>query len=102
MDRNTVLVELILAGFFAVACIRTMVPATTDERLGFVDLVRLPKRMERLRRSRWQWFSMVALLLVLRLQTGTPLILELTVALQFIAFMALPTRAEATEGLVRK
>lgn len=102
MDRNTVLVELILAGFFAVACIRTMVPATTDERLGFGDLVRLPKRMERLRRSRWQWFSMVALLLVLRLQTGTPLILELTVALQFIAFMALPTRAEAKGALVRK
>ena len=102
MDRNTILVELILAGFFAVACIRTMVPATTDERLGFVDLVRLPKRMERLRRSRWQWFSMVALLLVLRLQTGTPLILELTVALQFIAFMALPTRAGVKEELVQK
>lgn len=102
MDRNTILVELILAGFFAVACIRTMVPATTDERLGFVDLVRLPKRMERLCRSRWQWFSMVALLLVLRLQTGTPLILELTVALQFIAFMALPTRADVKEGLIQK
>lgn len=102
MDRNTILVELILAGFFAVACIRTMVPATTDERLGLVDLVRLPKRMERLRRSRWQWFSMVALLLVLRLQTGTPLILELTVALQFIAFMALPTRTEVKGALVRK
>ncbi|HTZ98891.1 MAG TPA: hypothetical protein VMB02_01085 [Candidatus Aquilonibacter sp.] len=102
MDRNTILVELILAGFFAVACVRTMVPDASDGKLGFGSLVRLPGRLERLRRSRWQWFSMVALLLVLRLQTGTPLILELTIALQFIAFMALPTRVEAKGATVRK
>jgi hypothetical protein len=95
-------VELILGGFFAVACIRTMVPNAPDGRLGFDSLVRLPGRLERLRRSRWQWFSMVALLLVIRLQKGMPLIVEMTVALQFLAFMALPTRIEAKEQLVRK
>jgi hypothetical protein len=102
MSQRTILVELILAGFFAVACIRTMVPAAPDGEVEFASLLRLPGRMERLRRSRWQWFSMVALLLVLRLQEGTPMILELTVALQFIAFMALPTRIEAKEELVRR
>lgn len=98
MDQRTILVELILAGFFAVACIRTSVPAVHDGAMHFGDLLRLPGRIEMLRRSRWQWFSMVALLLVIRLQMGAPLILELTVLLQFLAFVALPTRATATAG----
>ena len=102
MSRDTILVELILAGFFAVACIRTMVPAAPDGKLRFGSLMRLPGRIERLRRSRWQWFSMVALLLVIRLQKGMPLVLEFTVALQFIAFMAMPTMVEAKEQLARK
>lgn len=98
MDQRTILVELILAGFFAVACIRTSVPAAHDGAVHFGDLLRLPGRIERLRRSRWQWFSMVALLLVIRLQMGAPLILELTVLLQFLVFVALPTRATASAG----
>jgi hypothetical protein len=95
-------VELILAGFFAVACIRTIVPAASDSKLDFGGMIRLPGRIERLRRSRWQWFSMVALLLVIRLQKGMPLVLEFTVALQFITFMALPTRIESKKALVKK
>jgi hypothetical protein len=102
MNVETVLVELIVAGFFAVACMRTMLPAIPDGRLDFGRLVRLPGRIERLRRSRWQWFSMVALLLVIRLQRGTPFILELTVALQFLVFMALPTSSELKTGALKK
>ena len=98
MNQRTILVELILAGFFAVACIRTSIPAVHDGAMRFGDLLRLPGRIERLRRSRWQWFSMVALLLVIRLQMGAPLILEMTVLLQFLAFVALPTRADAVAG----
>ena len=45
---------------------------------------------------------MVALLLVIRLQKGVPLVLEFTVVMQFIAFMALPTRIEAKEALAKK
>jgi hypothetical protein len=94
MSQQTLLVELILAGFFAVACIRNAVPSVEGEtRLS--DLFRLPGRIERLRRSRWQWFSMIALLLVIRLQKGMPLVLELTVAFMFVAFMAFPVRARA-------
>jgi hypothetical protein len=92
------LVEAILAGFFAVACIRACVPASPNGKLVFSDFLRFPGRIERLRRSRWQWFSMVALLLVIRLQAGLPLALEAIVAVEFVIFFALPTRAETAEG----
>ncbi len=73
MNLPMMLVEMILAGFFAVACIRACVPANPGGKLQFSDLLRFPGRLERLSRSRWQWFSMVALLLVIRLQAGLPL-----------------------------
>jgi hypothetical protein len=85
---------MILAGFFAVACLRACVPETPGGRLKFTDLLRLPGRIERLRRSRWQWFSMVALLLVIRLQIGLPFVLEIIVLFQFLIFLALPTRVQ--------
>ncbi len=98
MNWPTMLVEVILAGFFAVACIRACVPAAPEDKLGFSNLLRFPGRIERLRRSRWQWFSMVALLLVLRLEAGLPLVVEVIVAVEFLIFLALPTRAETTKG----
>jgi len=97
MGYQNVLVELILAGFFAIACLRTSVPAVAGEKLEFSNMFRLPPRLERLRRSRWQWFSMVALLLVIRAQRGAPMVAEMTVALEFILFIAAPTRAPALE-----
>ena len=92
------LAEAILAGFFAVACLRACVPANPNGKLTFSDLFRFPGRLERLQRSRWQWFSMVALLLAIRLQTGVPLLLEAIVAVEFAVFLALPTRAETAGG----
>ena len=97
MSQQTMLVELILGGFFAVACMRTSVPTAPHGALRFSDLLRLPGRIERLRRSRWQWFSMVAFLLVLRLQGGLPLILEAIAVLEFAIFLALPASARASE-----
>ena len=93
MNIPMMLVEAILAGFFAVACLRACVPASPNGKLGFSDLLRFPGRIERLRRSRWQWFSMVALLLVVRLQAGLPLVLEAIVVVEFIVFLAMPDRA---------
>ncbi len=97
MNLPMMLVEAILAGFFAVACIRACVPAAPGDKLKFSNLLRFPGRIERLRRSRWQWFSMVALLLVVRLQAGLPLLPEAIVAVEFMIFMALPTKAETPE-----
>jgi hypothetical protein len=95
----TLLVEITLAGFFAVAFIRACIPAGGAGKLSFSTLLQLPDRMERLRRSRWQWFSMVALLLAIRFQTGLPSILEAIVAIQFLLFIALPKRRGAVAGI---
>jgi len=97
MSERTILVEVILAGFFAVACIRASVPAATG-RLSFGNFLHLPGRIERLRRSRWQWFSMIGLLLVIRMQMGVPIVLEAIVAIQFLIFLALPETTVAAHG----
>ena len=86
MNGKTILIELLLAGFFAVACLKAREPA---------GLFHLPPRLERLRRSRWQWFAMVAFMLVLRLQEQLPLAIEAMVALQLVLFLALPVRGPA-------
>jgi len=99
MNHETLLLELILGGFFATACIRCAVPSTREGRVHLMDLVRLPRRLERLRRSRWQWFSMVALLLVVRLQIGAPVVLEWMVALMFVVFIALPSRSQTPAAI---
>ena len=98
MNWKITLLELLLAGFFAVACIRAggMVSVERTKVLG--DFFRLSGRLERLRRSRWQWFCMVLILLVLRLQHQLPLAVEIMVALQFVIFLALPVRAIAKGG----
>jgi hypothetical protein len=96
MNEKTALIELLLAGFFATACLRAQMPVDGDKKIS--DFFRLTGRLERLRRSRWQWFAMVAFMLVLRLQHQLPLILELMVTLEFALFMAAP---KATTAEVR-
>lgn len=95
MDAKAMLIPLMLAGFFAVACLRAREPVIPGAPPTLGDLFRFPSRLERLRRSRWQWFSMVGFMLVLRLQQQLPLALELMVALEFALFLALPTHASA-------
>lgn len=101
MNTQTALLELLLAGFFAVACIKCWSAPAGEVSVGLRHLMRFPTRLERLRRSRWQWFSMVALMLVLRLQHQLPLILESTVLFQFLLFVALPATQLQT-GRVRR
>lgn len=93
MNEKTVLIELLLAGFFAVACLRAQAPVDRDKKIS--DFFRLTGRLERLRRSRWQWFAMVAFMLVLRLQHELPAVLELIVLLEFALFMAVPKASTA-------
>jgi len=93
MNGKTILIELLLAGFFAVACLKAREPAARGLPVTLGDLFRMPSRLERLRRSRWQWFAMVAFMLVLRLQEQLPLTIEAMVALQLVLFLALPVRA---------
>jgi hypothetical protein len=101
MNYETVLLEVLLGGFFAVACIRTCVPAAADSKVKFGSFFRFPGRIERLKRSRWQWFSMVLLLLLARLQNQLPLMLELVVLVEFIVFLALPSASASEMAVVR-
>jgi hypothetical protein len=101
MNERTALLGLLLSGFFAVACIRASVPVSPASGTFWTNLLRFPGRIERLRRSRWQWFAMVSFMIVLRLQQQLPLVLELMAAFQFLLFLVLPTRA-ATNGSERR
>jgi hypothetical protein len=98
MNVQIAVLGLLLSGFFAIACIRASVPASPGSGASLMNLFLFPGRIERLRRSRWQWFAMVSFMIVLRLQQQLPVALELMAALQFLLFLALPTRARRAEG----
>jgi hypothetical protein len=96
MNRNALLLELLVSGFFAIACLRARVAGSSDVAMKPRDLLRLTDRLERLRRTRWQWCSMVLLIVAIRMQTGIPVIVEFTAAFQFIVFLALPVAKAAS------
>jgi len=57
MNERTALLGFAPVGFFAVACIRASVPVSPASGTFWTNLLRFPGRIERLRRSRWQWFA---------------------------------------------
>jgi hypothetical protein len=101
MGTQALLMELLLSGFFAVACFRARGESPEDWRIAPSRLFAMTDRVERLRRSRWQWFAMVLLLVMVRMQRGAPMIAEVTVVVQFILFLMLPTQ-KATREISRR
>ena len=99
MSTQALLVEVLLSAFFAIACFRARSGASDVQGLAPKRLFVLTDRIERLRISRWQWCSMVVLLLLVRLQHGAPLVAEVTVLLQFIVFLALPSQKSLTQKI---
>lgn len=98
MDTKALLLELLISGFFAIACFRARAnTSATKVALRPRDLFKMTDRVERLSRSRWQWFAMAGILILVRLQSGAPLVAELTAALQFLVFLALPTQRSMTQ-----
>ena len=93
------LLELLLSGFFAVACFKAR-PADAHE-VKLKSLLFLSDRLERLRRTRWQWCSMVLLLVFSRMQMQTPIVAELTGLAQFLVFLALPTQKPTLQVSLR-
>lgn len=93
--------EFLLSGFFAIACFRARGESPSAGGFAPAKLFVLTDRLERLRRTRWQWCAMVLLLVVARLQLGTPVVAEATGLAQFIAFLALPTQSTPL-GVVRR
>jgi hypothetical protein len=80
MDGKTLLFELLMAGFFAVACIRAHGPVESGHKLTFGEFFRLSDRQERLK------------------HTHRLLGLEIMVAAQLVIFLTLPVRAVAKGG----
>ena len=100
MGTHALLAEILLSGFFAIACFQARAEAPSLHGLAPGWFFALTGRLERLRRSRWQWFCMVLLLALMRIQIGVPIVAELTVAAQFILFLALPSAGQP-EGVSR-
>jgi hypothetical protein len=99
MTREALLVEMLLSGFFAIACFKAR--ASDAHELRPKDLLYLSDRVERLRRTRWQWCAMVLVLVFTRMQVQAPIVAELTALVQFIVFLALPTNKPASEVCLR-
>ena len=93
MDLQGLLAEILLAAFFAIACFKARAERAFDLRIAPRKLFSLTDRIERLRRTRMQWISMVLLLVLIRLQSGAPVMAELTALAQFVLFMMLPSAA---------
>ena len=90
MNEKALLLELLISGFFAIACFKARAANPGEIALKPRDLLRLTDRVERMSRSRWQWFAMAGILLLVRLQSGVPMVVELTAVMQLIVFLALP------------
>ena len=102
MNTQALLVEILISGFFAIACFRARSEAPSANGLAPQRLFTLVDRLERLKLSRWQWFAMVLLLFVMRKQIGTPLVAEFTALAQFLVFLALPTAKQASGAMLRR
>jgi hypothetical protein len=98
MNWKLTLLELLLSGFFAVACIRAGGKLSLERKRTLSDFFRLSNRLERLRSSRWQWSCMVLIMLLLRVQKQLPFAIEIMVLLMFVLFLALPVQAVAKSG----
>jgi len=102
LSTQALLLELLLSGFFAVACFRARATAFDSMKVTPRALFALTDRLERLRRSRWQWASMVITLVIVRMQWGVPIFAELTVLVQFILFLSLPARKASLEAIPKR
>ena len=102
LNNHALLLELLLSGFFAVACFRARAASFENISITPGALFALTDRLERLRRSRWQWASMVLILVLVRMQWGVPMVAELTVLAQFILFLALPGQKVALGAIRRR
>jgi hypothetical protein len=100
MNLQALMFELMLAGFFAIACFRAR--ANRSEQVQLKDLFRLKNRVDRVMDTKWQWCSMVLLLLIVRRQIGVPIVAELTVISQLVVFLMLPSAPAVQAATVRK
>jgi hypothetical protein len=102
MGTRGLLLELLLTGFFAVACMRARAVPVNGHSMRLSDLFVFAGRIERLRRTRWQWCSIVVLLIMARLQWGLPIFVELTFAALLVLFLAIPAQPQGNKASVER
>ena len=102
MGVQGLLMELLISGFFAVACFRARAEEIDLHGMTPRSLFGLTDRLERLRRTRWQWCSVVMLLVIVRTQLGAPMVAELTALIMFVLFLALPTLKPTSKGALQR
>ncbi|HEY4380129.1 MAG TPA: hypothetical protein VGN01_07265 [Acidobacteriaceae bacterium] len=102
MFSKDVLFELLLTGFFALACLRAQVAHESGRPVRLNEIFRFRGRIERLRRSRVQWISILVLLTLARIQWSLSLFVEFLAAVMFLGFLALPSAKSAVGTQVRR
>lgn len=91
IDKLT-LVEVLIAGFFGIACFwAPSVNSAAKNRL-FASVAQLLSWLDSLRRERWQWLTVIGTMLGLRLQHQLPPVIELMVGVTFLILLAFPLR----------
>jgi hypothetical protein len=91
IDKVTIL-ELLVAGFFGIACFWAPTRSNAGTNALFAWIARLSLRVDLLRRSRWQWLTVIGTMLGLRIQHQLPPAVELMVGLTFLILLAFPLR----------
>ena len=90
MIEKLTLVELLVVCCFGIACFWVPAPRSAERTSSFAILAQTSSRLDGLRRSRWQWLTMLGTMLVLRMQRQSPPLLEVTVGLMFAVLLASP------------
>ena len=90
MIEKLTIFEVLLASFFGIACFWGPTEPTASGRRLVALLARTSMRLEGLRRSRWQWLTMVGTMLSLRIQNLLPPAVEATVGLMFVILLVSP------------
>ncbi len=100
MGTQGFLLESLLTGFFAIACMRARTAPIAENPLRLRDLFSFRGRIERMQRSRWQWCSIVLLLIIARVQWSLSLVVELTFVALLALFLAVPSREDRRKEVI--
>ncbi len=90
-DKLTVL-EVLVAAFFGAACFWAPTANRSANNRLFASVARLSAQLESLRRSRWQWLTILGTMLGLRVQHQLSPAVELAVGLTFLILLVFPLR----------
>ena len=83
------LFALLGAGCLAIGCLWAPAPRPESLKL-FPVLARVSWRLDRLRRSRWQWLTMLGTMLALDMQPQLPALVKVSVGVMFAVLLAVP------------